>query len=81
MAEHLKRATNINGVVPVIPIPFKDDESIDEDSLRRCVEFVCDRQMAALCLPAYASEFYKLSEAEREWVIGIAMRLRSSVSP
>jgi 4-hydroxy-tetrahydrodipicolinate synthase len=29
--------------------------------------------MAAMCLPAYGSEFYKLSDAEREQVIGIAI--------
>ncbi len=63
----------INGVVPVIPIPFADDESIHEAALRRCVDFVARRQMAALCLPAYGSEFYKLSEAERELVIGVAI--------
>src|SRR5688572_3244353 len=73
MAERAKGATQINGVVPVIPIPFHEDDSIDEASLRRCVEFVGNRQMAAMCLPAYASEFYKLSEAEREQVIGIAI--------
>lgn len=72
MAES-KRGTNINGVVPIIPIPFRADDSIDETSLRRCVEFVCTRPMAGMCLPAYASEFYKLSEAERETVIGIAL--------
>jgi 4-hydroxy-tetrahydrodipicolinate synthase len=73
VAESLKRASPINGVVPVIPIPFNDDDSIDEDSLRRCVDFVVHSHMAALCLPAYASEFYKLSEGEREQVIGIAI--------
>src|SRR5215204_469465 len=63
----------INGVVPIIPIPFNTDDYIDEGALRRCVNFVCTRPMAAMCLPAYASEFYKLSEGEREAVIGIAL--------
>ena len=63
----------INGVVPVIPVPFNEDESIDEASLRKAVKFVVSRRMAALCLPAYGSEFYKLSEAEREQVVGIAI--------
>ena len=81
MAKHLNGTTQINGVVPVIPIPFQDDESIDEASLRRCVDFVCQSQMAALCLPAYASEFYKLSEAEREQVIGIAIEANQQRIP
>ena len=73
MAHNVPDANNINGVVPVIPIPFNVDDTIDEASLRRCVDFVATRPMAALCLPAYASEFYKLSEWEREEVIGIAI--------
>ena len=81
MAKRLNGTTQINGVVPVIPIPFQDDESIDEASLRRCVDFVCQSQMAALCLPAYASEFYKLSEAEREQVIGIAIEANQQRIP
>ena len=64
---------SIHGVVPVIPIPFHDDESIDEVSLRRTVDFVASRKLAGHCLPAYGSEYYKLSEAEREQVIGIAI--------
>jgi 4-hydroxy-tetrahydrodipicolinate synthase len=67
------KGANINGVVPIIPIPFHADDSIDEQSLRRCVDFVCTRPMAAMCLPAYASEFYKLSEGEREQVIAVAL--------
>ena len=66
-------ALHINGVVPIIPIPFHEDDSIDEASLRTCVDFVAGRGMAGMCLPAYASEFYKLSEAEREQVIGLAI--------
>src|SRR3954466_3538119 len=72
MANH-KNANHINGVVPIIPIPFKADDLIDKPSLHRCVEWVSTRPMAAMCLPAYGSEFYKLSEAEREEVIGIAI--------
>ena len=52
----------VSGVVPVIPIPFHDDERIDEDALRRLVEFAAAAGIGAVCLPAYGSEFYKLSE-------------------
>jgi len=63
---------SIHGVVPVIPIPFAEDESIDEVSLRRTVDFVA-QQNQAMCIPAYGGEFYKLSESEREQVIGITI--------
>ena len=65
--------SNINGVVPIIPIPFHPDESIDEPSLRRTVDWVASNHLAAMALPAYGSEFYKLSEAEREQVVGITI--------
>ena len=71
----------LDGVVPVIPTPFSDDESIDESSLRQAIEFVAQRKMAALCLPAYGSEFYKLTDVERETVVGIAIDQASGKIP
>jgi 4-hydroxy-tetrahydrodipicolinate synthase len=71
----------IDGVVPVIPIPFNPDETIDEPSLRKTVDFVAAKKMAAMCLPAYGSEFYKLTEAERERVIGTAIEVNAGRIP
>src|SRR4051812_36125326 len=67
--------TLIQGVVPVIPIPFNDDESIDEASLAKAVDFVASRALGGMCLPAYGSEFYKLSEEERARVVSIAVEV------
>jgi len=55
----------INGIIPIIPTPFTLEEKIDWPSLRRLVDFACAAGACAMCLPAYASEFYKLSEHER----------------
>jgi 4-hydroxy-tetrahydrodipicolinate synthase len=68
------KPTKIDGVVPVLPVPFCEDESIDEKSLARLAEFTATHGAAAMCLPAYGSEFYKLTEAEREQVIGIVIK-------
>lgn len=65
--------SELQGVVPVIPIPFHEDEEIDVASLKRAVEWAVVRKFAAICLPAYGSEFYKLSDDEREQVVGIAI--------
>jgi 4-hydroxy-tetrahydrodipicolinate synthase len=59
--------------VPIIPTPFRADESIDFDGLARCVRFAVGQGIGAMCLPAYASEFYKLTEAERLQVIEKAL--------
>ena len=63
----------IRGILAVVPLPFHLDESIDEEGLRRVVDFCVDAEVAGICLPAYGSEFYKLSEEERETVVGIAI--------
>ena len=71
----------LHGVVPIIPIPFLADESIDEASLRAVVEWVASRNLAGLALPAYGSEFYKLSEVEREQVLAIAIEVNAGRVP
>jgi 2-keto-3-deoxy-L-arabinonate dehydratase len=62
----------LNGIVPIVPTPFRPDDSLDEPSLRRVLDFCAEGGAAAVCLPAYASEFYKLTEAERLRVVAIA---------
>jgi 2-keto-3-deoxy-L-arabinonate dehydratase len=67
------QAKELAGVVPIIPIPFDESEGIDEQALRGLVEFAVSRKFSAICLPAYGSEFYKLSEPERLQVVQIAV--------
>jgi 4-hydroxy-tetrahydrodipicolinate synthase len=65
----------IDGIVPVIATPFRaSDESIDLEALAREVDFAATLDVSAICLPAYGSEFYKLSEAERRQVVEAAVR-------
>ena len=75
--ESADRATQqlpLRGVVPIIPTPFKPEtEEIDFDALRRLIDFAVAIGVPAVCLPAYASEFYKLSETERFRVVEIAV--------
>jgi 4-hydroxy-tetrahydrodipicolinate synthase len=56
---------HIDGVVPIIPTPFHADETIDFASLQALIDFAIAANCSAICLPAYASEFYKLSDEER----------------
>ena len=64
----------LNGIVPIIPTPFTVEEQIDWPSLPRLVDFACAAGACAICLPAYASEFYKLSERERLRLVTEAVR-------
>src|SRR5215467_4250270 len=67
-------ALHLNGIVPIVPTPFTIEEEIDWPSLRRLVDFACASGACAICLPAYASEFYKLSESERLQLVAEAVR-------
>jgi 2-keto-3-deoxy-L-arabinonate dehydratase len=64
---------SLNGVIPIIPTPFTADLAIDYDALSSCVRFAAGVGLCACCLPAYASEFYKLTEAERTRAIETAV--------
>jgi dihydrodipicolinate synthase/N-acetylneuraminate lyase len=63
----------IDGIVPIIPTPFDSDEEIDRGSFRKLLDFAVAASVEAVCLPAYASEFYKLTEAERRESIVLAI--------
>ena len=67
------KSRELSGAVPIIPIPFDAQENIDEEALRQLVEFAAGRGFAGICLPAYLSEFYKLSDQERILVVKIAV--------
>ena len=70
---NLKNKKKLFGVVPIIPTPFTEKEEIDEDALRRLIDFAISGGVGAACLPAYASEFYKLSDEEKLQVVKIAV--------
>jgi len=57
------------GVVPVMMAPFNADETIDEPTFRRQVDFAIGHGAAAVCAPGFATEFYKLTDQERRQVI------------
>jgi dihydrodipicolinate synthase/N-acetylneuraminate lyase len=63
----------LSGVVPIIPTPFTENEEIDENALRDLIDFAIAGGIEAVCLPAYASEFYKLTDEEKLKVVRIAV--------
>jgi len=68
-----KNGNELFGVVPIVPTPFTEDEEIDEAALCRLIDFAIAGGIKAVCLPAYASEFYKLTDEERLRVVKIAI--------
>ena len=72
---------SLRGVVPVVPTTFHPDESIDAESLSRVVDWIACQELAGMCLPAYGSEFYKLTGAERDQVVAIAVEVNDGRVP
>jgi 2-keto-3-deoxy-L-arabinonate dehydratase len=67
-------AFKMNGVLPVIPTPFARDGALDPQALNGLLEFAIKARVCGVCLPAYASEFYKLRDAERRELVCQALR-------
>ena len=64
----------IDGVVPVLPAPFTPEEDLDLGSIPKLIDFAIDSDCAAVCLPAYSTEFYKLDMEERYALVGAAVK-------
>jgi 4-hydroxy-tetrahydrodipicolinate synthase len=65
-------ATTLAGILPVLQIPFvpaRPLDRIDDDALRREVEFCIRCGVHGLVIPALASEFMVLTDAERRQVV------------
>jgi dihydrodipicolinate synthase/N-acetylneuraminate lyase len=63
-----RRLPELHGVVPILLTPFDDDGRIDDESLRRLVDFTIRAGVHGLGI-ALGSEVYKLTEAERDAVV------------
>jgi 4-hydroxy-tetrahydrodipicolinate synthase len=55
----------LRGIIPILITPFDANGQIDEASLRRVTRFELDGQPDGLGVGGFASEAYKLTEAER----------------
>ncbi|HYM68059.1 MAG TPA: dihydrodipicolinate synthase family protein, partial [bacterium] len=66
-------ATRFAGIVPILQTPFDDSGALDLDSLRREVAFCLRAGVHGVVIPANASEFFTLSDAERMRVTEIVL--------
>lgn len=60
---------DINGIVPILPTPFKTDETVDESGFETILSFAKNAGCTSVGLPAFGSEFYKLSGEERNKIL------------
>jgi len=59
----------VRGVVPVVETPFDPDGRVDRRSFQRLTEYLAGTGISAAMYPGYASEFYKLDDAERNGLV------------
>ena len=71
----------VDGIVPIIPTPFNDQDGLDPEGYSSLIEFAIRGRASSVCLPAYASEYYKLSETERLEAVRWAVHYASGRIP
>jgi 4-hydroxy-tetrahydrodipicolinate synthase len=60
---------DLAGIVPIVVTPFDRDDQVDVPSLHRLVEDYCANGVAAIVVPAVASEVDKLTPAEQRLLV------------
>lgn len=55
----------IRGVIPILPTPFLEGGEIDMDSFLRAIDTAIRHKVTGVAMFGMASEYYKLSDAER----------------
>jgi 4-hydroxy-tetrahydrodipicolinate synthase len=67
------------GVFPILPTPFRDDESLDLDSVKRLVGFMRELGVDGITVLGVLGEANRLSDGEREQVIAAAVSAAQSL--
>jgi 4-hydroxy-tetrahydrodipicolinate synthase len=63
-------ARPLHGCIPILVTPFTEEGALDLDSLRREIDWVIAEGASGVACLAIASEGYKLTEGERDAVVG-----------
>lgn len=65
--------TRFAGIYPILQTPFDEQAEVDVEGLRREIAFCLDAGVHGLVIPANASEFFALSDAERMQISEIVL--------
>ena len=71
----------LRGCIPILVTPFFEDGSLDLESLEREIDWVLAEGASGVACVAIASEGYKLTESERDAVIGATVRRVNGRAP
>ena len=70
-----------HGVIPILATPFDDEERIDLESWERMIEFMMRLEVDAVTILGVLGESNRLSDRERETLIGSAIAVVDSRVP
>lgn len=65
--------SDLRGVSPIVTTPFSEDGDVDMDSLAAVIGKHLDEGCPSVTLFGLASEFYKLTDAERRRILDVAI--------
>lgn len=63
----------LHGIIPPVVTPFRDDESLDLDGLRRHIDWQLGHKVHGIFVLGTTGEFYAQSEAEKQAVAAAAV--------
>jgi 4-hydroxy-tetrahydrodipicolinate synthase len=63
----------LHGILPIVYTPFDADGKIDEEDVRRLVNYLLDAGAHGLAAGGGASECHKLGQSEREWLAEVVI--------
>jgi dihydrodipicolinate synthase/N-acetylneuraminate lyase len=64
---------NLRGVSPVLQTPFLADDGIDEKGFQVVVDALVRSGVRSMMFPGFVSEFYKLTDDERQRLITLLL--------
>ena len=70
----------LQGVIPVLPMPFDEDGEIEVEELRRVTEFLAGQQVPAIAF-GFASDVGRLTDAERDAAVRVVADAAGSAMP
>ncbi len=70
----MNQSLTIQGVLPVLAMPFSQSGKVDFDSLERIIDHCIESDVNGIVCFGLASELYKLSDRERSEILAVVMQ-------
>jgi dihydrodipicolinate synthase/N-acetylneuraminate lyase len=67
-------ALALTGIIPILPTPFTPTGAVDDEGFTRVIDTTIADGVDGICMFGLASEYYKLSDAERTQLVQLLVR-------